>query len=345
MTTHDAPSAPASTHATATAPAPALRRLGRSELMVSPLCLGTNTFGWTTDERESFAVLDAYVDAGGTFIDTADMYATWANDGVGGQSETMIGRWLASRRRPPGLVIATKIGKPMPYGSGIGPAHLRRALDESLTRLGVDHVDLLYTHEDNIKVPQADTMQVLDEFVRDGKVRVLGASNFLADRIVSANAIADKTGGARYEVVQPPYNLLDRDVFEGDLQRVCVEHQLSVVPYYGLARGFLTGKYQPGAAPPDSQRSAGTLEHYGNDRGWAVLRAVESVAARHDATPAQIALAWCATQPAVASPIASATSPAQIHDMAGMFDLHLDENDLRELSGAGAAGDTSRSTD
>jgi aryl-alcohol dehydrogenase-like predicted oxidoreductase len=307
------------------------RPLGRSDLLVSPLCLGGNVFGWTAGEKESREVLDAFVDAGGNFIDTADVYSRWVPGHTGGESESLIGRWMKERNLRDRVVIATKVGLPMPQGEGLSRAYVLRAVEDSLRRLQVERIDLLYAHRDDPRVPIEETVRAFEALVRAGKVRALGASNFSAARLGESLAFAQQEALPRYEVLQPDYNLVHRSEFEGPLEELCRREGLSVAPYYGLAAGFLTGKYQRGEAPPVSSRAEGVLKRHGNARGWAVLDAVRSVAIRHRAAPAQVALAWLLAQPTVVAPIASAVTAEQLRELLGFERLDLTQEDLTAL--------------
>jgi aryl-alcohol dehydrogenase-like predicted oxidoreductase len=312
------------------------RPLGRSDLRVSPLCLGGNVFGWTAGEKDSFEVLDAFLEAGGNFIDTADSYSHWVPGHAGGESESLLGRWMAARGARDRVVLATKVGSRMPSGEGLSRAHVHRAVEDSLRRLGVERIDLLYAHRDDPRTPVEETVRAFHELVRAGKVRAVGASNFSAERLAEALRIAKAEGLARYEALQPNYNLVERSDFEGPLDELCRREQVSVAPYYGVAAGFLTGKYRRGEPPPASARARSVLERYGNARGWAVLDAVRTVADRHAATPAQVALAWLLARPAVVAPIASATSAAQLRELAGFARIALTQEDMAALDGRGA---------
>ncbi|MCB0877748.1 MAG: aldo/keto reductase [Thermoleophilia bacterium] len=319
-------------------PSAPTRTLGRSSLEVGPLCLGGNVFGWTIDEQRSFAVLDAFVAAGGNFIDTADVYAVWANDGDGGDSETIIGNWIRARGgKPEGLVIATKVGSPMPYGWGLGREHVLDSAKRSIERLGVDAIDLYYAHRDDDDTPLEETLGAFDELVREGLVRAIGASNYGAARLTEALDISEREGWARYEVLQPGYNLIDRADFEGELQQLCLDRGLAVAPYYALAAGFLTGKYQRGGDMPDTRRAKSTLDRYGDERGWRVVAALDQVAGELDATPAQVALAWLASQPGIVAPIASATTVEQLEQLLGAARLQLTQQQLALLDDASTA--------
>lgn len=309
----------------------ASRALGHSVLEVSPLCLGGNVFDWSLDEAQSFAVLDAFHDGGGTFVDTADIYPSWVEGRVGGESERVIGRWMASRGSREQMVVATKVGLEMPYGRGLSRDHVLDAAARCGDRLGVDTIDVLYAHRPDPATPIAETMGAFDELVRGGAVRAIGLSNYTASQLREALEACDRHGFARPCVLQPEYNLLVRDQYEGELQQLCVREGIAVAPYYALAAGFLTGKYRPDAPPPNSPRAAGVIRQFGTPRGWAMVEAVDAVAARHGATAAQVALAWLATRPGVVSPIASGTSPAHVHELLGAFSLELTAEDLQLL--------------
>lgn len=307
------------------------RPLGRSDLRVSPLCLGGNVFGWTADEARSFEVLDAFVEAGGNFVDTADVYSSWVPGHAGGESESVLGRWMKDRRARERMVVATKLGMTMPYGEGLSRGHIQRAVEQSLRRLQVERIDLLYAHHDDPRTPVEETVRGFDALIAAGKVRAVGASNFSAARLAQSLEVAHREGLARYEILQPNYNLIDRAEFEGGLEALCRREQVSVAPYFGLAAGFLTGKYRQGEPPPASGRATVVLERHGHARGWAALDAVRAVALRHGATPGEIALAWLLAQPTVVAPIASATSAEQLRELAGFAHVHLTPADLATL--------------
>jgi len=309
-------------------------RIG-NDLDVFELCLGTNVFGWTLDEAGAFAVLDAYAQAGGNFIDTADSYSAFAPGNSGGESETIIGRWMAARGNRDELVIATKVGS-LAGVKGLSAATIHRAAEGSLARLQTDRIDLYYAHRDDPAVPQEETLGAFDELVRAGKVRNIAASNFSAERLESALAISARDGLAAYVALQPPYNLLQRDDYEGELRAVCERHGTACVPYFGLARGFLSGKYRPDGPEIASPRAAGVREAYANDRGWAVLAELDRVAAAHGVPVAAVALAWLRAQPTVAAPIASATSADQLAEQIPSATLTLSDDELSALTAASA---------
>jgi aryl-alcohol dehydrogenase-like predicted oxidoreductase len=316
-----------------------MRNLGRTGLKVSALCLGGNTFGWTTDRGASEAVLDAFVEAGGNFIDTADVYSRWAPGNQGGESETILGAWMKARGNRRKLVIATKVMWAMgegPNEQGLSRAHIMDAVEASLRRLQTDHIDLYQAHGDDRDTPLAETLRAFDDLVGQGKVRYVGASNYKAWRLACALWESDKRGYARYECLQPRYNLVLREGYEREREPLCRELGLGVIPYSSLASGFLSGKYRRGGALPSSLRAPGVEKNYMTDRGFAVLDAVERVAARLDVTPAQVALSWLAHRPGITAPIASATSPAQLRELVAGVDLRLDGEALSALDQASA---------
>jgi len=316
-----------------------MRKLGRTGLRVAALCLGGNTFGWTTDQKASEAVLDAYVEAGGNFIDTADVYSRWAAGNVGGESETVLGHWMAARRNRPAVVIATKVMGPMgpgPNDTGLSRQHIMQGVEASLARLQTDYIDLYQAHWDDRETPLDETLRAFDDLVRQGKVRYIGASNYVAWRLTRALWESDRRDYARYESIQPKYNLVFRDEYERELEPLCLEQSVGVIPYSSLGSGFLSGKYRRGAELPRTARAGGVQKSYMTDRGFAVLEAVEKVAAGAGATPAQVALSWLAHRPGITAPIASATSPAQLEELLGGIELRLDEEARAALDRASA---------
>ena len=313
------------------------RELGRSGLQVSPLCFGGNVFGWTVDEATSFSLLDAWLDAGFNFIDTADVYSIWAPGHVGGESEAIIGKWLARSGRRAQVVLATKVGKPMgPEMKGLKPAYIRIAVEASLRRLQTDHIDLYQTHDDDAETPLAETLGAFDELIRAGKVRAFGASNYRAPRLAEALRTSAEQGLPRFESLQPLYNLVDRAVFEDELQPLCLAQGVGVINFYALAAGFLTGKYRSQADAGKSARGPNVVKRYLNERGLTVLDALDVVAARHGATPGQVALAWQMQRPGITAPIASATSLAQLAELAAATRLPLSVDDHQALDQASA---------
>jgi len=314
-----------------------LRPLGRSALQISPIAFGTNIFGWTVDEATSHSLLDAWVDAGMNFIDTADMYSTWVPGHVGGESENVIGRWFAKGGRRDKVVLATKVGKPMGDGKvGLKPRYIREAVEASLKRLQTDRIDLYQSHDDDQDVPLADVMGAFDDLVKAGKVRAVGASNFKAARFAEALDTSEKLGITRYESLQPLYNLHDRAAYEDDLQAVCVARGVGVINFWSLGAGFLTGKYRTAADAGKSPRGAGVMQKYLDARGLKILAALDAVSARVGATQGQVALAWQIAQPGIAAPIASATSIGQLNELVAAATLKLDDASLRELTTASA---------
>ncbi|MHB1433044.1 MAG: aldo/keto reductase [Streptosporangiaceae bacterium] len=309
-----------------------MNRIGQSDLEVFPLCLGGNVFGWTADESASFAILDAYVAAGGNFVDTADSYSQWAEGNSGGESETVIGRWLARRGRRDDIVIATKVGM-SERDHGLSPDNIRAVSEASLRRLGVDHIDLYYAHEDDPDTPLDDTMAAFDELVRAGKVRYIAASNYTAPRLAAALDAARQAGTASFVALQAHYNLVHRDEYEGALASRCASEGMSCVAYSALADGFLTGKYRAGRDLPASERAEDAAA-YLNPAGLAALDALDTVARRHDVSVAAVALAWLMTQPTVAAALASARTVEQLADLLPAVDVRLSAADLALLSSA-----------
>ena len=313
-----------------------LRRLGSTDLHIAPLVLGGNVFGWTADEATSFAVLDAFVAGGGTMIDTADVYSAWVPGHKGGESEAVLGAWLRQSGKRGTVQIATKVGMlPGEGGERLAPARIAAACDASLARLGIETIDLYFAHQDNDTVRQEDALAAFAKLIEVGKVRALGCSNFHAGRLKSANEAAVAHGLPHYHALQPEYNLVSRHKFEGELQDYCVQHNIGVVPYYGIASGYLTGKYRSTADFGKSVRG-GRMQAFMDGTGPAVLAAMDAVAAETGASLAQIALAWLAAQPAVTAPIASATSVAQIEELLGAMSLTLTTEQLDALTMAGA---------
>lgn len=313
------------------------RPLGRSALQVSPLCFGGNVFGWTADERTSFSLLDAWLDAGFNFVDTADVYSRWVPGHTGGESETIIGRWLRQGGRRERVVIATKVGMDMGEGrEGLKPARIREAVEASLRRLQVDCIDLYQAHKDDPDTPLEETLGAFARLVEEGKVRAIGASNYGAARLQEALATSARLGLPRYESLQPLYNLSDRTEFERELQPLCVREQVGVINYYALASGFLTGKYRKPEDASRSARGAGIVQKYLDDRGRRILAALDEAARRTGATPGQVAIAWVMARPGVTSPIASATSLAQLQELVRAAQVKLDAETMALLDAASA---------
>jgi aryl-alcohol dehydrogenase-like predicted oxidoreductase len=314
---------------------PATRQLGKSGLQVSPLAFGCNVFGWTVDEATSFSLLDAWVDAGFNFIDTADVYSIWAPGHTGGESETIIGKWLRKSGKRSQVVLATKVGKPMgPERVGLAPAYIRQAVEDSLRRLQTDSIDLYQSHDDDANTPMADTLGAYGDLIKAGKVRAIGASNFTAPRLALALQTSQQHGLPRYESLQPLYNLYDRAVFEDDLAPLCIKEGVGVINFYALAAGFLTGKYRTAADASKSQRGKNTVAKYLNPRGLKILAALDDVAQRLQASPSQVALAWQIARPGITAPIASATSLAQLAELVAAARLELTAADTALLDQA-----------
>lgn len=313
-----------------------LRQLGRTGISVSPLCFGGNVFGWTADAATSFALLDRFVDAGGNFIDTADAYSRWVPGHSGGESETIIGEWLARSGKRNRVVIATKVGSDMGQGKkDLSGGWIRRAVEDSLRRLRVDVIDLYQSHWDDPTAPMEETLGAYGELVKAGKVRAIGASNFDAARLEQALTVSDRLGLPRYATLQPHFNLVDRGGYEGALEALCRREGLGVIPYYSLAAGFLTGKYRK-AEDAEGKARGRSVGKYLDARGLRVLAALDEVAAAHRATPAQVALAWLMARPGITAPIASATGIAQLDELVGATRIALDAATIARLDAAGA---------
>ena len=309
------------------------RTLGTSGLRTPPLILGGNVFGWTVDRAASFPILDAFIAGGGRMIDTADVYSSWVPGNQGGESETIIGAWLAARGRRDDVLIATKVGMEVGGSKGLAPSRIATCVEASLKRLRTDYIDLYFAHRDDSDTPLESTLDAFDSLVRAGKVRAIGASNHDATRLEQALNTSKARGQTRYSVLQPYFNLVERAKFEGPLQNLCVAHDVAVVSYYSLASGFLTGKYRSKGDLAGKAR-AGAAEKYLNKFGLGVFAALDKVAAETKATPAQVALAWLAAQPTVAAPIASATSVAQVEELLGAMRLRFSADQLAILNTA-----------
>ncbi|OWP63207.1 alcohol dehydrogenase [Hymenobacter amundsenii] len=312
------------------------RELGRSGLRTAPLVLGGNVFGWTADEATSFRVLDAFVAGGGNAIDTANVYSAWAPGHQGGESEAVIGKWLKQRGRRDEVLILTKVGMKMGDGrQGLGKAYIKTAVEESLQRLQTDYIDLYQSHQDDEERPVTEPLEAYAELIKEGKVRAIGASNFSAGRLRAALEASVTQGLPRYETLQPEYNLYNREALEKDLLALCQEHGLGIIPYFGLASGFLTGKYRSEKDLAQSVRGSSIGPKYLNDRGYHILDALDAVVARHaGASPAQVALAWIMGRPGLTAPIASATSAQQVEELIKAMHLELSEADMHQLSEA-----------
>lgn len=312
------------------------RRLGNSGLEVAPLAFGGNVFGWTVDEPTSFKLLDAFVASGFNLIDTADVYSGWAPGNQGGESETIIGKWLKRSGDRDKVVIATKVGMELgPGRKGLSADYIIRSAEDSLRRLQTDYIDLYQSHTDDPDTPQEETLEAYARLVEQGKVRAVGASNFDAERLSRALEISVERGLPRYESLQPLYNLYDRAGFEEGLEPLCLEKNVGVISYFSLASGFLTGKYRSEDDFGKSPRGQG-VKKYMNERGFRILDALDEVAARHDSTPARVALAWLIARPSVTAPIASATSLEQFNDLTEAVRLELDDSSTELLNRASA---------
>ena len=309
----------------------AKKKLGRSGIEVQPFALGGNVFGWTIDRAKSFPVLDAFIAGGMSLIDTADVYSVWAPGNKGGESESIIGQWMKERGNRQQVVLATKVGKPMGEGKkGLSKKYIRSAVEASLTRLQTDYIDLYQSHDDDATVPLEESLGAFTDLIKEGKVRAIGASNFTADRLAEALAVSKSAGLARYETLQPPYNLYDRD-FEQRLQPLCVKEEIGVICYYSLASGFLSGKYRSEADLQKSVRGQG-VKKYLDDRGRKILAILDEVSEKYHTDPATVALAWLIQQPSVAAPIASATTPEQLKSLLNAVQLELDPESLEALT-------------
>ena len=313
-----------------------LRRLGQSELHIAPLMLGGNVFGWNVDEATSFAILNAFVDAGFNAIDTANTYSRWVPGHQGGESETIIGNWLKRSGKRDKVVIASKVGEDMGQGRSLKTADILREAENSLLRLQTDRIDLYQTHFDDPNTAPDETLQAYAQLIAQGKVRAIGASNISAARLHASLDSSKRLGLARYESLQPRYNLYDRAAFERDFEPICVRERIGVITYYSLAAGFLTGKYRSQRDLGKSAARAPRIKDFLNARGLRILQALDDVAARHAATPAQVSLAWLMARPSVTAPIVSATSPAQLDEILKAAQLKLSPTDIAALDTASA---------
>ncbi|WP_130617238.1 aldo/keto reductase [Dyella amyloliquefaciens] len=312
-----------------------LRPLGRSSLSVAPIAFGGNVFGWSVDEQCSFELLDAFVDAGFNLIDTADVYSAWVPGNRGGESETIIGKWLKQSGKRDKVVIATKVAK---WGEhpGLSPMNINQAVEGSLKRLQTDYIDLYQAHEDDASVPLHETLGAFGKLIEQGKVRVIGASNYVADRFAEALKVSAEHGLPRYETLQPEYNLVSRKAYEKELEPLAIAENIGVINYYALASGFLSGKYRSEDDLAKSAARGGSVRKYLNAQGLGVLAALDTVAKARNATPAQVALAWLIARPSVTAPIASATSIPQLKELLGAVDLTLGRDEIALLDQASA---------
>ncbi|MFC5741437.1 aldo/keto reductase [Dyella tabacisoli] len=311
------------------------RQLGKSPLFIAPLAFGGNVFGWSTDEKRSFELLDVFVGTGFNLIDTADVYSAWVPGNRGGESETIIGKWLKRSGKRNQVVLATKVAKWAEH-PGLSPVNIQKAVDSSLQRLQTDHIDLYQAHHDDASVPLEDTLGAFSRLIEQGKVRAIGASNYSADRLAEALAVSKKNDLPRYESLQPEYNLIQRDGYEKALEPLIRTENIGVICYYALASGFLSGKYRSTDDLAKSAARGGAVERYLNPRGLRILAALDEVAASHHATPAQIALAWLMARPGLTAPIASATSVEQWHELLGAAQLQLRADEIARLDQASA---------
>jgi aryl-alcohol dehydrogenase-like predicted oxidoreductase len=312
------------------------RKLGKSGLEVSPLAFGGNVFGWTVDEPTSFKLLDAFVAAEFNFIDTADVYSRWASGNKGGESETILGKWMKQRGNREKTVIATKVGMEMDPGQkGLSKSYILSAVEDSLRRLQTDYIDLYQSHEDDTQTPLEETLEAFAQLIEQGKVRAIGASNYSAQRLAQALKVSEQHSFPRYESLQPLYNLYDRADYEKELEPICQEKGLGVISYYSLASGFLTGKYRAEEDLSKSVRGQG-VKKYLDERGFRILKALDEVAKQHDSTPARVALAWLIARPSITAPIVSATSLEQLNDLVEATKLELDQSSIESLNRASA---------
>ncbi|QDK39294.1 aldo/keto reductase [Bdellovibrio sp. NC01] len=312
----------------------AKRPLGKSGIEVAPFTLGGNVFGWTIDEATSFKILDAFVAAGFNFIDTADVYSRWKEGNKGGESETIIGKWLKLRGNRDKVVIATKVGMDMGDGKkGLAPLYITQAVEDSLRRLQTDYIDLYQSHRDDETIPQEETLETYDKLRAQGKIRAIGASNFSAKRLAEALTLSERWGYIPYSTLQPQYNLYDRADFEKELEPLCLEKGIGVINYYSLASGFLTGKYRTAEDVHKSARGAKATS-YLNARGYDILKALDEVSAKHFTTPAAVSIAWLIARKSVTAPIASATSVNQLEELLKATEIKLSDADIELLNHA-----------
>ena len=309
------------------------RILGKSDLNIVPIVFGGNVFGWTVDQQKSFEILDHFIESGFNFIDTADVYSRWVPENKGGESETIIGNWLKKYNKRHDVVIATKVGSDMGQGKSLKKDYIINAVEHSLSRLQTDYIDLYFSHYDDEHTPVEETLSAYEALIKAGKVRWIGASNFSADRLKESLIFSNEHNLPRYEVYQPGYNLFDREGFEADHEKICLEHNLGVVTYYALASGFLSGKYRGEADLTKSQRGGG-VKKYLNERGFRVLAALDQVAAQHRVEQASVALAWLIYHPSVTAPIASVTDLSQLKSFTEALNLKLGPEDISLLNKA-----------
>ncbi len=310
------------------------RKVGRTGLKVSSLCLGTMQWGWTADETTAFAIMDAFQESGGNFLDTADYYSRWLPSYAGGESEEIIGRWMKERRNRSSIILATKVRHPMgpgPNDQGLSRKHLLEAVDASLHRLNTDYIDFYLMHAFDAETPIDETLRTLDDLQRAGKVRYVGASNYPAWRLIEALWKADIHHTVRFDLLEPHYNLVHREEFERDLKTICEQYQLGVTPYSPLANGFLTGKYRRNGTP-ESARAATVLKRYNNDAAWQTLEVVQRIAKETESTASAVSLAWLLAQPVITAPIIGANSVAQLQQSLAALDVTLTSVQLAQLN-------------
>ncbi len=312
------------------------RRLGQSSLHIAPLAFGGNVFGWTTDESTSFALLDAFVAAGFNFIDSADVYSRWHPGNQGGESEVILGKWLKARGNRDKVIVATKLGIEMGPGmKGLSRSYMMQAVEASLRRLQTDYIDLYQSHRDDPDTPIEETLSAYAELIKQGKVREIGASNYSAARLAESLRISSAHGLPRYQSLQPLYNLVERKGFEGEIEALCLREKIAVIPFYSLASGFLTGKYRS-AADTEGRARGSRVAKYLIDAGFRVIAALDAVAKRYQATPAQVALAWMIARPSITAPIASATNVDQLREIMRAPEIRLDSDAIVQIDQASA---------
>lgn len=313
------------------------RPLGNSGITIAPLIFGGNVFGWTLDEKKSFELLDAFVAAGFNCIDTANSYSRWVPGHQGGESEAIIGKWISQRKNRDRIIVATKVGADMGQGKkDLSKTHIRQQVEQSLSRLKTDYIDLYHSHYDDPSTPVEETLGAYDTLIKEGKIRTVGASNFSVERLAESLEVSRREGLPAYQTLQPLYNLYDREPFEKDLAAFCVKQGLSVIPYYALASGFLTGKYREESDAGKSVRGKGVAGKYLNARGFRILEALDEASKRTGATPAVLSLAWLLTKPGISAPIASATSIKQLETLTEAVNINLDQATLASLDAASA---------
>ncbi|GHB16423.1 aldo/keto reductase [Salinicola rhizosphaerae] len=311
-----------------------MRSLGHPDIQTAPIVFGGNVFGWTLDDKQSFAMIDAWLDAGFNAIDTADVYSRWAEGNQGGESETVLGKWFKQSGRRDEVVLTSKVGMDLGDGKvGLSKAYIMQAIEASLTRLQTDYLDVYFSHQDDQDTPLEETLEAYDRLIEQGKIRMIAASNYTGDRLSKALEVSKAKSLPAYRCLQPFYNLYDREDFERDLAPVCREHDIAVVPYFSLASGFLTGKYRS-REDAKGQARADFVDKYFDDKGMRILEALDSVSKRYDTQPAAVSLAWLLAQPTVTAPIASASKPHHLDALKAACDLKLDADALKTLDDA-----------